>query len=60
MLMAITQINSIPLIRPLADSKADMNSSWIAASERITQPLSLFGGIEVRAGNDDADEIVQL
>ncbi|NQZ90593.1 MAG: beta-glucosidase BglX [Colwellia sp.] len=47
-----TKINSIALIGPLADSKADMIGSWVAAGDRTTQPVSILEGINARAGNN--------
>jgi beta-glucosidase len=46
------KINSIALIGPLADSKADMIGSWIAAGDRATQPVSLLEGLTARAGKN--------
>ncbi|PKM20375.1 MAG: beta-glucosidase BglX [Gammaproteobacteria bacterium HGW-Gammaproteobacteria-15] len=43
---------SIALIGPLADSKADMIGSWSAAGDRQTKPVTLREGLQQRLGAD--------
>lgn len=43
---------SIALIGPLADSKADMIGSWSAAGDRITKPVTLREALVARLGPD--------
>lgn len=43
---------SIALIGPLADSKADMIGSWSAAGDRITKPVTLREALVERLGPD--------
>ena len=45
------KINSIALIGPLADNKADIIGNWAAAGDRETVPVSIKEGLEARLGD---------
>ncbi|MGF1748429.1 beta-glucosidase BglX [Vibrio cionasavignyae] len=46
------KIDSIALIGPLADSKADMIGNWAAAGDRKSDPVSVLDGLKSRYGKD--------
>ncbi len=45
-------VQSIAVIGPLADSKADMIGSWAAAGDRETKPVTLLEGLKARFGDN--------
>jgi beta-glucosidase len=48
--LPLNSSQSIALIGPLADSKADMIGSWSAAGDRQTKPVTLREGLQQRLG----------
>ncbi len=46
-----TDIKSIALIGPLADSKADMIGSWAGLGDRKTMPVTVLEGLENKLGD---------
>ncbi|WOH38716.1 beta-glucosidase BglX [Thalassotalea fonticola] len=45
-------LNSIALIGPLANSKADIIGSWAGAGDRKTQPVTVLEGLKAKLGKD--------